>query len=454
MQLLYEITSHIATDVEVQLSEALRLAAHALNSQYAAIGRIDDDNTYLVRHLYASGSEMEIGQALPLEETYCSIILEQGNVLVINHMANSDYAERICYKRMGFESYIGTTIKVSGTPYGNVCFFGESPKSPAYTKADEDFVRLLAGWIGFAIERLRVDSAHAMQSISLEAANIELMRSNQDLDTFVYIASHDLKEPLRGINQYAQFLEEDYADRLDEEGEQMLAALREQSSRAEQLIEDLRFYSRIGRTDLGLEEINLNNLIEGVLAQIQARLNENDVEIIVTRDLPTVIYNHARLSTVFQNLLVNAIKYNINPQKRVEIGIFYAGPPPEIETDFNRSDLPTEDVADVDIDILSQLSYGVKEANSPLSMPWLPEGEPILYVRDNGIGIEERNIARIFGMFKRLHGFGEYGGGTGAGLPIVRRILERNGGHIWVESTVGKGTQFNFTLGKLSTTDE
>jgi len=453
MKLLYEITSHIATDVELQLSEALRLAARALDSQYAAIGRIDD-NTYLVRHLFASGSEMQIGQALPLDETYCSINLEQGDVLVIDHMADSRYAERLCYKRMGFESYIGTMIKVNGMPYGNVCFFGESSKSPPYTKADEDFVRLLAGWIGFAIERLRTDSAHAVQSVSLEATNAELMRSNQDLDTFVYIASHDLKEPLRGINQYAQFLEEDYAHRLDNEGIHMLTALREQSSRAEQLIEDLRFYSRIGRTELGLEEINLNTLIGGVLAQIQSRLNENDVEIIVADDLPTVVYNHARLSTVFQNLIVNAIKYNVNPKKRVEVGIFYAGSPPEIEADFNRSDLPTEDLGDVDIDLLSQLSYGVKEANSPLKMPWMPEGEPILYVRDNGIGIKERNIARIFGMFKRLHGNDQYGGGTGAGLPIVRRILERNGGHIWVESTVGEGTQFNFTLGKVPISHE
>jgi len=115
-----------------------------LNSQYAAIGRIDDD-TYLVRHLYASGTEMEIGQALPLDDTYCSIILEQDDAfLVVNHMAESEYAERPCYKNMGFESYIGTAITVNNEPYGNVCFFGESPKSPAYTQADEDFVRLLA----------------------------------------------------------------------------------------------------------------------------------------------------------------------------------------------------------------------------------------------------------------------------------------------------------------------
>ncbi len=234
----------------------------------------------------------------------------------------------------------------------------------------------------------------------LEQRNTELHQSNRELDDFAYIASHDLKEPLRGIHNYSTFLLEDYAGRLDDDGRAKLETLTRLTRRMEVLIDSLLQFSRLGRVDLAMDRVDLNAIVEEVLDSLAIHLREEGVEVAIPRPLPTVHCDRVRVGEIFHNLIVNAVKYNDKPRKLVEIG-FLDG-----------------------------------------------EDPPVFYVRDNGIGIQEKHFESIFRIFKRLHGRDKFGGGTGAGLTIVKKIVERHHGRIWVESAFGEGTTFYFTLGK------
>ena len=236
----------------------------------------------------------------------------------------------------------------------------------------------------------------------LEEKNAALERSNQDLDDFAYIASHDLKEPLRGIHNFSVFLLEDYAGKLDDEGRSRLETLIRLSRRMESLIDSLLHFSRLGRVDLAIDDVDLNDLVAEVVDAIGINLKENRIDIRIPRPLPTVRCDRVRVRELYHNLIVNAMKYNDKPEKWIEIG------------------------------------YSENGAGSP----------PALYVRDNGIGIQEKHFDSIFRIFKRLHGRDKFGGGTGAGLTIVKKIVERHHGRIWVDSAWGEGTTIFFTLDK------
>ena len=243
-------------------------------------------------------------------------------------------------------------------------------------------------------ERQRAES-------ELEERNEELHRSNQELDDFAYIASHDLKEPLRGIHNYATFLLEDYADKLDDDGRAKLETLTRLSRRMETLIDSLLQFSRLGRVDLAIDDVDLNGVLEEVLDAIAINLKENGVAIRIPSPLPVVRCDRVRIRELYYNLIVNAMKYNDKPEKWIEVGWSKGG-------------------------------------NAP----------PAFWVRDNGIGIQEKHYESIFRIFKRLHGRDKFGGGTGAGLTIVKKIVERHSGRIWVESAPGEGTAIFFTLEK------
>jgi PAS domain S-box-containing protein len=241
-----------------------------------------------------------------------------------------------------------------------------------------------------------------------KAAEIELarraealVRSNRELDDFAYIASHDLKAPLRGISNYATFLIEDYADKLDQGGKEKLLTLGRLTKRMEEIINDLLTYSRVGRTEEGVAEVDLNAVVADVVESLKGFLDEANAKVIVPDPLPRLRCDQVRVRAVFHNLVTNGVKYNDNAEKRIRIGW---------------------------------------EENA--------EGETVFSVSDNGIGIAEKHRDKVFGIFKRLHSGEKYGGGTGAGLAIVKKIVERHQGRIWLDSEEGQGTTFHFTLGQ------
>ncbi len=237
------------------------------------------------------------------------------------------------------------------------------------------------------------------RTLELRQRNEELNQSNKELDDFAYIASHDLKEPLRGIHNFSSFLLEDYAGKLDEDGRSKLETLMRLTRRMETLIDSLLQFSRLGRVDLATDRVDLNEIVAGILDSLAISLQEEHVEVRVPRPLPAVRADRVRVGEIFHNLIVNAMKYNDKAEKWIEVG-------------------------------------------------WReePDGPPVFYVRDNGIGIPEKHHDAVFRIFKRLHGRDKFGGGTGAGLTIVKKIVERHHGRIWVESSAGEGTTFYFTL--------
>jgi signal transduction histidine kinase len=241
-------------------------------------------------------------------------------------------------------------------------------------------------------ERQRTEAELAERNEALEL-------TNRELDDFAYIASHDLKEPLRGIHNYSRFLLEDYGSRLDDDGRDKLETLGRLSRRMETLIDSLLHYSRLGRADVIRDTVDVQAVVDDVLDRLAISLRERHVAVRIPERLPIVQADRVRLGELYLNLVTNAMKYNDKPDPWIE--------------------------------------FGVRDGRS---------AGPVLYVRDNGIGIPERHHDTVFRIFKRLHGRDQYGGGTGAGLTIVRKIVERHHGRVWIESAPGGGTTVLFTL--------
>ncbi|MBT9311413.1 ATP-binding protein [Leptothoe kymatousa] len=246
----------------------------------------------------------------------------------------------------------------------------------------------------------------------LAEINLELARSNDELESFAYAASHDLKEPLRGITNFSHLLLRRYGETLDDVGIQRLKTLVKLAERMDRLIDALLKFSRLGQTSLRCQPTDLNQLLPKVIEILQASdPARSPLTIAVPHPLPTVDADPTLLIDVFSNLLGNALKYTDRPQPAIEVGSLFPEAP--------------------------QLIRQGKH---------LPPNTCAIYVKDDGIGIQPRHFQNIFRLFKRLHERDSYGGGTGVGLTIAKKIIERHGGEIWVESILGEGTTFYFVL--------
>jgi len=240
-----------------------------------------------------------------------------------------------------------------------------------------------------------------VEKVKLELLTDKLEISNKELDDFAYIASHDLREPLRGINNYASFLIEDYSELLDDEGKNMLSSISRLAGRLDQFISSLLYYSRLGRTAVERNEISLKEIIDDVIDSFEFSIKERPTMITILENQPIINGDRQNTIEIYRNLIGNALKYNDKPQRIIEVGYLYSD---------NRPD------------------------------------NPVLYVSDNGIGIEEKNFEKIFTIFKRLHPREKFGGGTGAGLTIVKKCIDILNGKIWLESKIAKGTTFFFEI--------
>jgi two-component system, chemotaxis family, sensor kinase Cph1 len=285
------------------------------------------------------------------------------------------------------------------TPRGSTAVYLATVRGRSTPWSTSDLV--MAAELGRSI--VEVALAHAQ---AVAALNAELARSNVDLDSFAHAAGHDLKEPLRGIAHTAAFIVEDAGSGLDTVTARRLTAIQRLATRMDELLNSLLHFSRLGRTDLRREDIDLREAVDRALEVAGPRLAEESVD--VHRPDAGAVTVHAdplRLDEVLINLLVNAAKY-----ARPGVG--------------------------------RQVTVG----GARVTPPGGAEQVSAVYVADNGIGIPAHLRDQAFQLFKRLHAPGEHGGGSGAGLAIVRRLVERHGGQAWADSLPGGGTTIWLTF--------
>ena len=251
-----------------------------------------------------------------------------------------------------------------------------------------------------------VEQSLVRQSLQLAQANAALERSNKELGAFAHAASHDLKEPLRGVHNFIALAQRELA-----EGQQASAiAPRLQTvskliDRMNTLISALMHYAQVGASRLDMRPTSLRQVIDPLLETLSKQPEERCVRFEVPQSLPTVLADQTLLSEVFTNLFTNAIKYNEHSEVCIEVGVA-------------QSDTP---------------------------------GMVTLYVADNGIGVANEHQHEVFAIFRRLHARDKFGGGSGTGLTIAKRIVEPHGGHMWIQSLPGQGSTFFFSMRRAST---
>ncbi|MBG9388805.1 PAS domain S-box protein [Caenimonas aquaedulcis] len=256
-------------------------------------------------------------------------------------------------------------------------------------------IRIEGRWLILNVSHDVTERVRAEQELNLHLE--ELARSNRDLEQFAYVASHDLSEPLRMVTSYIQLLERRYGPTLEPDAREFMGFIVGGAQRMKRLIDDLLLYSRAGRAGSQMRELQLDRALDEALANLDHVIREAGVTIERPEPLPQLACNKTGMTQLFQNLVGNAVK-------------FRSGPAPVVRISAAR------------------------------------EGEDwIVSVTDNGIGIEPQYFGRIFEIFQRLHARNTYEG-TGIGLAICKKIVERHGGDIWVDSQPGQGTSFRFRL--------
>ncbi|MEB0060291.1 MULTISPECIES: ATP-binding protein [unclassified Variovorax] len=320
---------------------------------------------------------------------------------------------------MWFRPEIRQTVKWAGNPNDKPLVPGPHGMRLTPRRSFELFIESIhersLPWSSMEVDsalrlRLLVMDLAVSANLGLEALNIDLTSSNEELDSFAYVASHDLKEPLRGIHRYAhQMLES--TQPISSDNRNRMDALMRLVLRMDSLLDSLMHFSRVGRTNLEFEQVDLNKVVADALEMVGVRANDHLCTVGFTRPLPTALCDMVRVREIFTNLISNALKYNRNAKPHIEIG-------------FIRPD----------------------ESGRLAKMPPEAHAETVYFLRDDGIGIEERHFEQIFRMFKRLHGQQDFGGGVGAGLTVVKKVVKRHGGTVWLESTLGEGSTFYFTL--------
>jgi len=266
--------------------------------------------------------------------------------------------------------------------------------------------------IGTDVEDMRkrivaeLDESRTARALLDEQA-IELRRSNTELEQFAYVASHDLQEPLRKVASFCQLLEKRYGDKLDERGTEYIAFAVDGAKRMQVLINDLLTFSRVGRLNTIETEVDLEHVLDEACDNVATAIGESGAQIVrPATPLPPVLGDPTLLTMLWQNLIGNAVK-------------------------FRRPDTAPRIVIEYVLD---------------------PSGQWQFSVSDNGIGIAEEFVDKVFVIFQRLHGRDAYSG-TGIGLALCKKIVEYHGGTIWIDSSYQAGTQFRFTLPAATTAD-
>ncbi|MBW4614547.1 MAG: GAF domain-containing protein [Desmonostoc vinosum HA7617-LM4] len=456
MQLFAEITLKIRESLQLEevLQTTVMEVQKLLQADRVLIFRLRPDGSgTVIQEAVLPSYSVVLGQTI-VDPCFSENYLEkyrQGRVNAITDVNKSHI--RPCHReflqQFGVRANLVVPILVRDGLWGLlIAHQCDAPRE--WNHFELELLQQLANQIGIALSQAQLLEQETRQTE-------ELARSNSELEQFAYVASHDLQEPLRMVISYLQLLERRYKNKLDANADQFIAYAVDGAHRMQTLINDLLNYSRLSTRGQPFVEVDCNLILEQAIANLQFAIEESGA-IITHHPLPVVVADATQLTQVFQNLIGNAIKFRqekLPPQ--IHIGTVRGDEEEDTETRGRgetalQEGFPPQATANPKGDTeTSSLSLCASPPppvpaslvpNSPLSTK---QNEYVFWVSDNGIGLEPQYAERIFVIFQRLHGRKKYPG-TGIGLAICKKIIERHSGRIWLESKLGQGSTFYFTI--------
>ena len=392
LEVLWELYEHLE-EPQAQISEkALATLLAITGARYAFLGRVEQDRQRLVLEEYSRGVHQDCrtrqdSAHLPLAEAgLWAKAIRRREIFIENNFEGGSLQKNLPQGHVTLNNFMGVPIIREGEVVCLVCL---ANKPGGFHQDDESMVESFATGYWLLLERQQMEK-------DLEEKARQLERSNIELQQFAYVASHDLQEPLRMVSSYVQLLNRRYGDKLDQDAKEFIGFAVDGAERMRMLIQDLLTFSRVTTKGQSLEPTDSGRVLDLALNNLQVIIGETGAKV-ERGPMPRIPADQGQLVQVFQNLVQNAIKFR-GPQSPV-------------------------------------VRIGAEQL----------DGEWLFSVSDNGVGMEEQYFERIFIIYQRLHSKTEYGG-TGIGLALVKKIVERHGGRIWVESTPGKGSTFYFTI--------
>jgi signal transduction histidine kinase/DNA-binding response OmpR family regulator len=396
---LIEIGQDLAGEpnAELMLENVCRAARKIVGAKYAAVGILNEGKNTLCQ-FFASGMNDEDARRisdLPPTKGVLGDLLTGRRAIRLRNLDRDLEVSEV----QGAGSFLGTPILTRSRVYGWL-FLTHKLTADQFNDKDERLAATLAAQAAVAYENairyIEIQQQAAVLEQRVKERTVELNRSNADLEQFAYVASHDLQEPLRMVSSYCQLLEQRYKGKLDEKADKYITYAVDGATRLRRLINDLLEYSRVGTRIKELKPVDSQRAFAQAFANLHKLIEETNA-VVMSDPLPTVIGDELQLVSLFQNLIGNAIKFQGEESPRVYVSAERKG------------------------------------------------DDHVFTVQDNGVGIDPQFFDRIFVIFQRLQTTTKYPS-TGIGLAICKKIVERHGGRIWVESEPGKGSAFYFTF--------
>lgn len=388
-------TKNIDTLVVEKWQQMINLVANIFEVRAGLIMRITEESMEVFlrsenkENPYPSDGKDQLGHGL-----YCETVIGENSELYIDNSLNSKTWQDNPDVKLDMIAYYGLPIKnPDGSFFGTICVLDDK------TMANSARYRDLLGQFRSSIEKdLQILQLKEGLEERVKERTAQLEASNKELETLAYSISHDLRSPLRAMSGFSEFLLKEYENKLDEQGKHYLKRIINAAGQMGNLIEDLLQVAKIARAELECKQLDLSLTAQEIINRLKRQDPHRQAEFHITKEL-NARGDKELMKIVLENLLSNAWKFTSGSEKTI------------IE--------------------LGQLADG---------------SDKVFYVRDNGAGFDAKYADKIFGVFQRLHKTSEYPG-TGVGLAISKRIIDRHGGRIWAESEAGKGTTIYFTLG-------
>jgi signal transduction histidine kinase len=397
---LYEVTSLSGMRFHEQINEMLKLGCRLLKLEIGKVCHIDlkTQTNHFINVVAPERGSIREGDAMPLANTFCSITMQAGGPIAIDHTNAALYSQYDCFKNTNVKAYIATPIKVHNEIFGTVNFSSQSPRQGRFSDTDVDLLRLIGSWISVALER-------EMAQQELSEAKESAEEANKTKSAFLANMSHELRTPLNAIIGYSEMLAEDAELNNDRSAVADLGKINSSGHHLLALIDDVLDLSKIeaGKMELNLETVDVKTLVDEVTETLNPAVQKNRNSLRVDCE-KAQFYVHAdpvRLKQVLFNLLSNANKFT--EQGSIDLNVFHT---------------------------------------MRAKQQWV-----IFRVADTGIGMDKKQLSRLFKAFTQADAsISKKFGGTGLGLAISRRICNMMGGEIYVESEKGKGSVFTVEI--------